>query len=446
MNEKVAVVSLGCPKNQVDAEAMLYSLKEAGFTIGVEESQADAIIINTCGFIEDAKREAIENILECASYKKDGNLKALIVTGCLAERYKDDIKEEIPEVDVVVGLGSNKDIAALTREAIKGNCRNSYGKKEELCLDAKRILGGYPFSAYLKIADGCNNCCTYCAIPLIRGKMRSRTIESCVEEATVLAENGVREIIVVAQDTTAYGEDIYHKPMLPTLLKELAKIEKLHWIRILYTYPERITDELLEVIAQQEKIVKYLDIPLQHADGDVLKKMNRRGNKESLTALIEKIREKIDGVTIRTTFITGFPGETEEQFASLHQFIKDMRFDRLGCFTYSPEEDTPAADFDLQIDEQTKQDRMSLIMDSQMEISAQKNEEKIGSVAEVLVEGYDDYLKCYFGRTGADAPDVDGKVFFFASRPLKFGEFVFVQINDSIEYDLLGEMCDEPAQ
>lgn len=446
MKEKIAMVSLGCPKNQVDAEVMLKSLADAGYVIGAPEAEADAIIINTCGFIESAKEEAIENILEASAYKVNGNCKALIVTGCLAERYKDDITEEIPEVDVVVGIGSNKNIARIVEKAINGEKENSYGAKDQLDLDGERILGGYPFSAYLKISDGCNNCCTYCAIPLIRGKMRSRTIESCVKEAEKLVLDGVREIVVVAQDTTAYGEDIYGESKLPELLTELCKIEKLHWIRVLYTYPERISDKLLEVMAREEIIVKYLDIPLQHVDGDILRRMNRRGDRESLTALIEKIRAKVPGVTIRTTFITGFPGETDEQFAALHQFVKDIRFERLGCFTYSPEEDTMAATFEDQIDEQTKQDRMNRIMDDQMTISAEKNEEKIGLVTEVLVEGYDDYLKCYFGRTPSDAPEVDGKIFFYATRPLTFGEFVTVQVNDSIEYDLLGEMCDESTK
>ena len=444
--KKIAMVSLGCPKNQVDAEVMLKSLNDAGFIIGAEEAEADAIIINTCGFIESAKEEAIENILEAAAYKKDGNLKALIVTGCLAERYKDDITEEIPEVDVVVGIGSNKDIVKIVSEALDGKKENYFGKKSDLSLDGERILGGYPFTAYLKIADGCNNCCTYCAIPLIRGKMRSRTIESCVKEAQKLVEGGVREIVVVAQDTTAYGEDLYGESKLPELLVELSKIEKLKWIRVLYTYPERITDKLLDVINENEKIVKYLDIPLQHINGDILKRMNRKGDKESITKLIEKIRSKVKGITLRTTFITGFPGETEEQFSELHQFIKDTRFERLGCFAYSPEEDTMAATFENQIDAQTKEDRMSLIMDDQMVISAEKNEERIGERVTVLVEGYDDYLKCYFGRTPFDAPEVDGKIFFYATRPLNFGEFVDVTVNDSIEYDLLGEMCDESAQ
>jgi len=446
MAYKVSMVSLGCPKNQVDAEAMLFSLQKEGFELTPVEAEADAIIINTCGFIESAKAEAIENILECAAYKKDGRLKALIVTGCLAERYKDDVTEEIPEVDVVVGIGSNKDIARITREAIEGRPENSYGPKEDLDLSGERILGGMPFTAYIKISEGCNNCCTYCAIPKIRGKMRSRKIEDIVKEAERLADGGVTELIVVAQDTTAYGEDIYGRSMLPELLRELCKIEGLHWIRTLYTYPERITDELLEVMAKEKKLVEYLDIPLQHADGEILRRMNRRGDRESLSALIKKIREKLPEVTLRTTFITGFPGETEGQFCSLHEFIKETRFDRLGCFTYSAEEDTIAAAFEDQLDEQVKNDRMELIMADQMIIAAEKNEEKIGSVVEVLIEGWDDYIKCYFGRSRADAPEIDGKVFFTSDEPLVIGDYVYVLVNDCLEYDLLGEKTDEPTE
>ena len=446
MSYKVALVSLGCPKNQVDAEAMLYSLSTEGFVIGVEETEADAIIINTCGFIEDAKNEAIENILEAAKLKTEGQCKALIVTGCLAERYKDDITNEIPEVDSVVGIGSNKNIADIVKKVLAGNKQNFYGEKDELDLNAKRILGGYPFTAYIKISDGCNNCCTYCAIPKIRGKMRSRKIDDIVEEARTLAENGVKELVVVAQDTTAYGEDIYGKPMLAELLERLCEVEGIHWIRTLYTYPDKLSDEVIKVVKENEKLVKYFDIPLQHVDGEILKRMNRKGNKDTIKALIEKIRSEIEDVTIRTTMITGFPGETEEQFTSLHEFIKEARFERLGCFAYSAEEDTPAANFDDQIDEQTKQDRLELIMNDQMQISAEKNEEKIGKTVEVLVEGYDSYIKCYFGRTAADAPEVDGKIFFFATRELNFGEFVKVTVNDCIEYDLLGEMTDEPAE
>ena len=437
---KVSMVSLGCPKNQVDAEMMLATLKNAGFQIGVPEAEADAIIINTCGFIEEAKKEAIENILEAAQYKKTGKCKALIVTGCLAERYRDDVTEEIPEVDVCAGIGADGDIAKIVTEAINGSRTNFFAEKADLSLNGDRILGGYPFSTYLKVADGCDNCCTYCAIPKIRGRMRSRTIEDCVKEAEKLARGGVRELTVVAQDTTAYGEDIYGKPMLPKLLTELCKIDGLHWIRTLYTYPDRITDELLDTVAREEKLVKYFDIPLQHVDGEILKRMNRRGDYGSLSALIDKIRQRVPGVTVRTTLITGFPGETDEQFCSLARFVKEKRFDRLGCFTYSAEEDTAAALFPDQIDEQIKQDRMENIMESQLTISAEKNKEKIGTVTEVLIEGWDDYIKCYFGRTPADAPEVDGKIFFMSDRQLVIGDFVKVRINDTLDYDLLGEL------
>ena len=437
---KVCMVSLGCPKNQVDAEMMLKLLENDGFEICGEEAQADAIIINTCGFIESAKAEAIENILEASQYKKDGNCKALVVTGCLAERYRDDVTEEIPEVDVCVGIGSNDKIAEIVKNAIEGKKGNFYGEKNELNLNNDRILGGYPFSTYLKIGDGCDNCCTYCAIPKIRGRMRSRTIEDCVNEAKKLADKGVTELIVVAQDTTAYGEDIYGESKLPELLTELCKIEGFHWIRTLYTYPDRITDKLLDTIAREQKLVKYLDIPLQHVNGEILKRMNRKGDCESLSDLIDKIRVKIPDITLRTTLITGFPGETEEQFCEMAEFVKEKRFDRLGCFTYSAEEGTLAAEFPDQIDEQVKADRMENIMELQMTISAEKNEEKAGTVTEVLIEGWDDYIKCYFGRTAADAPEVDGKIFFMSSRPLKIGEYVNVRINDCLDYDLLGEL------
>lgn len=436
---KISMVSLGCPKNQVDAEMMLYSLKQAGFEIGVPEAEADAIIVNTCGFIEEAKSEAIENILEAAQYKRDGKCKAVIVTGCLAERYRDDVTEEIPEADVCVGIGSNGDIARIVKEAIESKVSNSYGKKEALNLNGKRILGGLPFTAYLKIGDGCDNCCTYCAIPKIRGRMRSRTIESCVAEAKELAAGGVRELIVVAQDTTAYGTDLYGESKLCELLRELCKIDGLEWIRTLYTYPERISDELLSLIASEPKLVKYLDIPIQHVNGEILKRMNRRGDRETLTALIKKIRAVVPDITLRTTLITGFPGETEQQYEQLHSFVKEIEFDRLGCFTYSAEEGTIAAEYDGQIDEQTKQDRAEHIMETQLDIAAAKNVKKIGTVQRVLIEGWDDYIKCYYGRSAADAPEIDGKVFFMAKRQLVIGDFVDVQINDTIEYDLLGE-------
>lgn len=436
---KISMVSLGCPKNQVDAEMMLYSLKQAGFEIGVPEAEADAIIINTCGFIEDAKSEAIENIIEAAQYKTDGNCKAIVVTGCLAERYRDDVTEEIPEADVCVGIGSNGNIAEIVKNAIEGKAQNSYGAKEDLDLNGKRILGGWPYTAYLKVGDGCDNCCTYCAIPKIRGRMRSRKIEDCVAEARELAAGGVRELIVVAQDTTAYGTDLYGESKLCDLLSELCKIDGIEWIRTLYTYPERITDELLELIASEEKLVKYLDIPIQHANGEILKRMNRRGDKDSLLALVKKIRAKVPNITLRTTLITGFPGETEEHYEELHNFVRESRFDRLGCFTYSAEEGTIAAEFKDQVDEQTKQDRAEHIMETQLDIASACNEAKIGTVQKVLIEGWDDYIKCYYGRSEADAPEIDGKVFFMAKEQLLIGDFVDVQINDILEYDLLGE-------
>ena len=437
---KVAMVSLGCPKNQVDAEKMLALLKKGGLEITSAEADADAIIVNTCGFIESAKAEAIENILEAARYKENGKCKALVVTGCLAERYRDDITEEIPEVDVCVGLGSNGKIAEIVKKAIEGEKQNYYGEKTDLDLNGERILGGMPYTAYLKVGDGCDNCCSYCAIPKIRGRMRSRTIEDCVAEAKVLAKGGVTELIVVAQDTTAYGTDLYGEPKLHELLTELCKIEELHWIRTLYTYPEKITDKLLDVIKGQEKLVNYLDIPIQHINDDILKKMNRKGDKKSVSDVIDRIRNKIPDVTLRTTLITGFPSETEEQFSELAEFVKEKRFEHLGCFTYSPEEGTAAALMGNQIDEQVKQDRCDNIMETQALISASRNAEKVGQVTEVLIEGWDDYIKCYFGRAPWDAPEIDGKVFFMAHKPLKIGQYVKVKINDCLDYDLLGEL------
>ncbi len=446
MSYKVAMVSLGCPKNQVDAEQMLYTLKNGGFTLVSEEADADVIIINTCGFIEDAKQEAIENILEASRYKSEGKLKLLVVTGCLAERYRDDITEEIPEVDMVVGIGSNGKIDKLIKSALDGEIKNSYGEKFSLDLDGKRILGGAPYTAYVKIADGCDNCCTYCAIPLIRGRFRSRKIESIVEEVKGLAANGVSEIVITAQDTTAYGIDLYGEYALPRLLKELCKIDGIHWIRTLYTYPDKITDELLFAIRDEEKLVPYLDIPIQHCNDRILRRMNRKGSKKELSALISHIREIIPDITLRTTLITGFPTETEEEFCELAEFVKETRFDRLGCFAYSAEEDTVAAEMDGQVEEQTRLDRLENIMNEQMTIATEKNAEKVGKVMEVLIEGYDNYIRCYYGRSVADAPEIDGKIFFITDSPKVIGDYIMVQINDSIEYDLLGEEYYESAE
>lgn len=439
---KIGMVSLGCPKNKVDAEIMLKKLQDAGFEITPEEADADAIIVNTCGFIEDAKAEAIENILEVAKYKQDGKCKAIIVTGCLAERYREEIKEQLPEVDVTVGLAGNGDIVEIVNKALNGDCEDRFGEKESLVIEGERLLTTPKYTAYVKIAEGCDNCCTYCAIPKIRGRFRSRMMEDIIFEVIHLAEKGVKEIVLVAQDTTKYGEDIYGEPKLALLMKNLCRIDDIKWVRVLYTYPDLITDELLETMRSEDKIINYLDIPLQHCNAEVLKRMNRRGDRTSLEALIGKIRAAIPDVTLRTTLITGFPGETEEQFEELCEFVKAVRFDRLGCFAYSEEEGTAAANYKDQVDMQTRVDRAELIMNDQLSVVCENNERKIGTVQEVLVEGYDDYIKCYFGRTRFDAPEIDGKVFFTVTKPLEIGSFVYVKINDSLEYDLLGELCE----
>ncbi len=443
MAQKIGMVSLGCPKNQVDAERLLYLLREAGYEITAEEDKADVIIVNTCGFIESAKSEAIENIVEVAGYKESGNLKGLVVTGCLAERYREQIINEMPEVDAVLGIGSNSEIVSVVQKVLSGEKVQSYGDKAELSLCGDRILTTPFYTAYLKVAEGCDNRCTYCAIPDIRGRFRSLPLEKCVEEAQNLAQKGVKELIVVAQDTTNYGTDLYGKPSLPALLKELCKVEGIEWIRTLYTYPDKITDELLDLIEGEEKLVPYLDIPIQHCNDKILKKMNRKGTKQELIALIDKIRNKIPNITLRTSLITGFPGESEEEFTELCEFVRQVRFDRLGCFAYSAEEDTPAAEFENQVDLQERYDRSENIMNDQMTIAAEKNEEKIGTVQKVLVEGYDPYIKCFFGRSAADAPDIDGKVFFMSSENLSVGSFVYVMINDVLEYDLLGEKVED---
>ena len=442
MSYKVGMVSLGCPKNQVDAEIMLSLLSEGGYELTADEKQADAIIVNTCGFIGDAKKEAIENILELAQLKQTDNLKALIVTGCLAERYRDEILSEMPEVDAVVGIGSNKNICSVVKAAVEGCPYSEFGEKTALLMDHDRILTTPPYSAYLRVADGCDNCCTYCAIPMIRGGYRSRKMEDILAEANTLAQNGAKEIILIAQDTTRYGEDIYNKLMLPQLLDKLCEIDGIKWIRILYTYPDKITDELLHTIKNQPKVLNYLDIPLQHASGDVLSRMNRTGDFDSLTKLIAHIREIIPGITIRTTFIVGFPGETEEDFEQLATFVKNTGFNRMGCFTYSPEEGTVAADMEDQVDEDVKQRRQEILMTEQSVVNEEISADMIGKNVTVLIEGYDSLNKCYYGRSEADAPDIDGKVFIASTKPLSVGDMVEVCVFDVIDYDLLGDLVD----
>lgn len=438
-NINVSIVSLGCAKNRVDAEMMLYKLKEAGFTLKDDPADGDAVIINTCGFIESAKQESIEEILELAKLKEEGKIKALIVSGCLAERYKEDIKRELPEVDAVIGLGANGDIVAAVKAALNKEGFESFPDKELMPLDDKRIGSTLPHYAYLKVADGCDNKCTYCAIPMIRGRFRSRTMESILAEARELADRGVKELNVIAQDTTRYGEDIYGKLMLPELLKELCKIEGIEWIRILYCYPDRITDELIDTIASEEKILNYIDLPLQHCNGRVLKAMNRKGDKESLTALINKIRDRIPGVVLRTTLITGFPTETDEEFDELAEFAKELKFERLGCFPYSTEEDTPAAELE-QVDKDVRGYRADAIMRSQELVMEDWCQSRIGSRVKVLVEGFDRYAECFFGRSYADAPEVDPNVFFTSEERVTIGEFIEVEISDYLECDLIGEV------
>ncbi|MBQ8795810.1 MAG: 30S ribosomal protein S12 methylthiotransferase RimO [Clostridia bacterium] len=436
---KVSIVSLGCAKNRVDAEMMLYKLKEAGFVLKDDPADGDAVIVNTCGFIETAKQESIEEILELAKLKEEGKIKAIIVSGCLAERYKEDIKRELPEVDAVIGLGANGDIVEAVEKALSKEDFQSFPDKELMPLNDKRIGSTLPHYAYLKVADGCDNKCTYCAIPMIRGRFRSRTMESILSEAEELARRGVKELNVIAQDTTRYGEDIYGSLMLPTLLKKLCKIEGIQWIRVLYCYPDRITDELIDTIASEEKILKYIDLPLQHCNERVLKAMNRRGSKESLTALIQKIRRRIPGVILRTTLITGFPTETDEEFDELAEFAKELKFERLGCFPYSTEEDTPAAELE-QVDKEVRGYRADAIMRSQELVMEEWCQSRIGSKVKVLVEGFDRYAECFFGRSYADAPEVDPNVFFTSESKVTIGEFVEVEITDYLECDLIGEV------
>lgn len=443
MAKKVGIVSLGCAKNQVDAEMMLFSLRQSGFTIVADPAMADAVIVNTCGFIESAKQESIDEIIELGKLKSEGRIKAIIVTGCLAERYKEEISKQLYEVDAVVGIGANGDIASIVERTLNGENLQEFPDKLNMPLCGGRVQSTLPHYAYLKIADGCNNCCTYCAIPMIRGKYRSRNMDGIIEEAKELVKKGVRELILIAQDTTKYGEDLYGKLMLPKLLDKLCEIENLKWIRILYCYPDKITDELLDVMASREKILKYLDLPLQHCSKNVLKRMNRSGDRESLTALINHIREKVPNIILRTTFITGFPGETEEEFEELSEFANEIRFERLGCFAYSREEDTPAAEFDNQIDEEIKIKRADIIMEQQQNVMEAYCKELEGRVIQVVTEGFDRYAECYFGRSQADSPDVDGKVFFTSpDKKLKTGEFVNVLIDDYLDCDPIGTVVD----
>ncbi|SJZ58023.1 30S ribosomal protein S12 methylthiotransferase RimO [Eubacterium coprostanoligenes] len=434
---KVGMISLGCPKNQVDGEALLAKLAQAGYQIVNEIENSDVMIVNTCGFIEDAKREAIDAILEVAQYKEAGLISAIVVTGCLAERYQDEILKEMPEVDAVIGIGANSDIVKVCDKALCGIKTSNFPNKCYLPLDGERMLSTPPHWAYLKIAEGCDNRCAYCAIPGIRGNFRSRTIESVVDEAKSLVNRGVKEIILVAQDTTKYGQDLYGEYSLDKLLKELVKIDGLEWIRLFYCYPQRITDSLIDVIANEDKVCKYIDIPLQHSDATVLKNMNRVGDGNDYRVLLNKMREAIPGLALRTTFMVGFPGETDEQFENLCEFVKDMKFDKMGCFTFSPEEDTPAFDMENQIDEDVMKRRQEVLMNAQFFITEASNKGRVGNVYKVIVDSFADGK--YTGRSYMDSPEIDSGIIFTSNKKLNIGDFVDVKITDFDGYDLIGE-------
>ena len=439
---KVGMVSLGCPKNQMDAELMLAKLEKAGYEITAESGLADVVIVNTCGFIEDAKRESIDNILEFAQLKKEGQIKRIIVTGCLAERYQQELVGELPECDSVLGLGANGDIVEAVQKVTDGESLHRFPPKECWSLEGDRLQTTPHFFAYLRIADGCDNRCTYCAIPMIRGGLRSRPMENILAEAEKLVADGVKELVLVAQDTTVYGKDLYGEVRLPELLRQLCRIEGLKWIRLLYCYPEHVTDELLDVMASEEKVLPYMDMPLQHASGKVLRAMNRPGDRASLTALIKRIREKVPNITLRTTVMTGFPGETKQDFEELCMFIQEAQFERLGCFAYSAEEGTPAASLPDQVSEKVKCRRRDIVMEEQSRISDRYNVAMIGKTLTVLVESFDKYAECWFGRSEGDAPDIDGKVFFMATRRVQPGDLVRVTITDTMDWDLIGEMTE----
>lgn len=438
---KILFVSLGCDKNLVDTEEMLGLLKNEGYSFTDDETEADIIVINSCCFINDAKEESINTILEMAELKKEGKLKALIVTGCLAERYKDEVLKEIPEVDAVLGTASYDNIVQVLEKVLGGEKQMNFMPLDRLVLtDAKRVLTGGGHFAHLKIAEGCDKHCTYCIIPKIRGKYRSVPMEKLVKEATYLAEQGVKELILVAQETTIYGVDLYGEKSLHKLLLELCKIKGISFIRLMYCYPEEIYDELIETMKNNEKICNYIDMPIQHCSNNILKRMGRRTSKEDIIAIIRKLRKEIPDIVIRTTLISGFPGETEEDHEELLDFVDEMEFERLGVFAYSPEEDTPAAIMSDQIDEDVKEDRRAEIMELQQEIAFENGEKYIGKEVLAVVEGKIVDESAYIARTYMDAPDIDGNIFIMTGEMLMTGDFVKVKVTGSCDYDLIGEI------
>lgn len=441
---KILFVSLGCDKNLVDSEMMLGMLAEKGFTFTDDEAEAEIAVVNTCCFIGDAKEESINTLLQLSELRESGQLKALIAAGCLAQRYREEIQQEIPQVDAIIGTTAIEDIAAAVEEVLAGNAHNHYQDVNARPVTAqKRVVTTGGHFAYLKIAEGCDKHCTYCIIPKVRGSYRSVPMEKLLEEAERLAEGGVKELILVAQETTLYGVDLYGKKSLPKLLSELAKISGIYWIRILYCYPEEITDELIETIAAEPKVCRYLDIPIQHASDSILKRMGRRTSQQELRDMIEKLRDKIPDICLRTTLISGFPGETQEDFEELYRFVNEMEFDRLGVFAYSREEDTPAAVMSDQIEEEVKEARRDELMELQQEIAFEKAEDMVGRVLTVMIEGKVADEDAYVARTYRDAPNVDGYLFVNTTANLMTGDFVKVQVTGSNEYDLIGEMYHE---
>lgn len=441
---KILFVSLGCDKNLVDSEMMIGMLGEKGYTFTDDENEADIVVVNTCCFIGDAKEESINTLLQMAQLKEEGQLKLLVAAGCLAQRYKEEIQTEIPEVDVIIGTTAIDAIVAAVEEALAGTSHNHYEDINAKPVTGKKraITTGGHF-AYLKIAEGCDKHCTYCIIPKVRGNFRSVPMEDLVEEATRLAESGVKELILVAQETTLYGKDLYGEKSLPKLLHELAQISGIYWIRILYCYPEEITDELIEAIATEPKVCHYLDIPIQHASDNVLKRMGRRTNEEQLRQMVEKLRERIPDICLRTTLISGFPGETAADHEELYRFVNEMEFDRLGVFAYSQEEDTPAAIMEDQVDEAIKEERRNELMELQQIIAFEKAQDMVGQVLTVMIEGKVADEDVYVARTYRDAPNVDGYLFLNTTASLMTGDFVKVLVTDSNEYDLIGEMYHE---
>lgn len=435
---KIGFIGLGCEKNTVNTEKMMAAIRAAGHTLVSDLENIDLAVINTCGFIESAKQEALETIFEVAQLKAEGKVGKILVAGCLAERYQKEIAAELPEVDGFLGVGSFQRVAEAADALLRGEKVAYFDPKEQLQLEGERIVTSPVHTAYIKIADGCNNRCAYCCIPDIRGPFRSRPMETILAEAEKLVAEGAKELILIAQDTTNYGIDLYGERRLPDLIRAIAKIDGLCWLRLLYLYPDKISDELIDLFATEKKLLPYIEMPIQHGVGSVLKRMNRPGDEEQLLALLEKLRAKVPHVTLRTTLIVGFPGETDEEFDALCRFVRKAKFDKLGVFCYSREEDTPAYDLPDQIDEEIKEKRREILDTVQTDVVEEKQAALLGKTLTVLVEGYDRFGECWFGRSEREAPDIDGKIFFTGGNDIKVGDLLQVEIEEAMDYDLIG--------